>query len=53
MPARENRPFDRPWHAYDTAKRGLLMDPIGFEPMTSCMPCKRAPNCATGPKNGV
>ncbi len=25
------------------------MDLIGFEPMTSSMPWKRAPNCATGP----
>ena len=26
-----------------------LVDLIGFEPMTSSMPWKRAPNCATGP----
>lgn len=25
------------------------MEPMGVEPMTSCMPCKRAPNCATAP----
>ena len=23
---------------------------MGVEPMTSCMPCKRAPNCATAPR---
>ncbi len=28
---------------------GGLVDLIGFEPMTSSMPWKRAPNCATGP----
>lgn len=27
----------------------LLVDLIGIEPMTSSMPWKRAPNCATGP----
>src|SRR3954449_11609010 len=30
-------------------KLGKLVDLIGFEPMTSSMPWKRAPNCATGP----
>ena len=25
------------------------MDLVGFEPTTSSMPWKRAPNCATGP----
>ncbi len=29
--------------------RGLLVDLIGIEPMTSSMPWKRAPSCATGP----
>ena len=29
------------------------MDLIGFEPMTSSMPWKRAPNCATGPLQSV
>ncbi len=28
---------------------GLLVDLNGIEPMTSSMPWKRAPNCATGP----
>ena len=28
---------------------GLLVDLIGIEPMTSSMPWKRAPSCATGP----
>ena len=27
----------------------LLVDLIGIEPMTSSMPWKRAPSCATGP----
>lgn len=31
----------------------LLVDLIGIEPMTSSMPWKRAPNCATGPLFGV
>ena len=29
---------------------GLLVDLIGIEPMTSSMPWKRAPSCATGPR---
>ena len=29
----------------------VLVDLNGFEPMTSSMPWKRAPNCATGPLN--
>ena len=29
-----------------------LVDLIGIEPMTSSMPWKRAPNCATGPLEG-
>ena len=28
---------------------GELVDLVGFEPTTSSMPWKRAPNCATGP----
>ena len=31
---------------------GLLVDLIGIEPMTSSMPWKRAPSCATGPQMG-
>ena len=27
----------------------ILVDLVGFEPTTSSMPWKRAPNCATGP----
>ena len=27
----------------------VLVDLNGFEPLTSSMPWKRAPNCATGP----
>jgi hypothetical protein len=30
----------------------LLVDLIGIEPMTSSMPWKRAPSCATGPHCG-
>jgi hypothetical protein len=29
--------------------RGCMVDLIGIEPMTSSMPWKRAPSCATGP----
>ncbi len=29
-----------------------LVDLIGIEPMTSSMPWKRAPSCATGPLSG-
>jgi hypothetical protein len=25
-------------------KMGYKMEPMGFEPTTSCMPCKRSPN---------
>jgi hypothetical protein len=32
--------------------RGCLVDLIGIEPMTSSMPWKRAPSCATGPLFG-
>jgi hypothetical protein len=28
---------------------GRMVDLVGFEPTTSSMPWKRAPNCATGP----
>ena len=31
---------------------GYLVDLIGIEPMTSSMPWKRAPSCATGPLLG-
>ena len=27
------------------------MEPMGFEPTTSSMPSRRAPNCATAPLN--
>ncbi len=30
-----------------------LVDLIGIEPMTSSMPWKRAPSCATGPHSKV
>ena len=30
-----------------------LVDLDGFEPSTSSMPWKRAPNCATGPNNYI
>ena len=29
-----------------------MVDLIGIEPMTSSMPWKRAPSCATGPHSG-
>jgi hypothetical protein len=29
----------------------MLVDLVGFEPTTSSMPWKRAPNCATGPRS--
>jgi hypothetical protein len=32
--------------------RVYLVDLIGIEPMTSSMPWKRAPSCATGPLLG-
>src|SRR5271167_5200678 len=28
---------------------GFLVEPMGFEPTTSSMPSRRAPNCATAP----
>jgi len=27
-----------------TSEHPLIMEPMGFEPTTSCMPCKRSPN---------
>jgi hypothetical protein len=33
-------------------KKGMV-DLRGFEPLTSSMPLKRAPNCATGPRGNV
>ena len=33
-------------------KRGLLVDLIGIEPMTSSMPWKRAPSCGHRPTLG-
>jgi hypothetical protein len=32
-------------------KQEKLVDLVGIEPTTSSMPWKRAPSCATGPKN--
>jgi hypothetical protein len=37
---------------YSYWKGVLLVDLIGIEPMTSSMPWKRAPSCATGPLSG-
>ena len=34
------------------SRKELLVDLIGIEPMTSSMPWKRAPSCATGPHIG-
>jgi hypothetical protein len=36
--------------SFTGATRGNLVDLKGFEPLTSSMPWKRAPNCATGPQ---
>jgi hypothetical protein len=33
-----------------TCSQEFLVDLVGFEPTTSSMPWKRAPNCATGPR---
>src|ERR1700691_6246101 len=33
------------------ARRRALVEPAGFEPATSSMPSRRAPNCATAPRN--
>jgi hypothetical protein len=30
---------------------GELVEPMGFEPTTSSMPSRRAPNCATAPRS--
>ena len=30
-------------------QQAFLVDLRGFEPLTFCMPCRRAPSCATGP----
>src|ERR1700734_2080915 len=38
-----------PMPASSYQQRGYLVDLIGIEPMTSSMPWKRAPSCATGP----
>ena len=35
------------------SRKELLVDLIGIEPMTSSMPWKRAPSCATGPHGGM
>ena len=54
MPRRmrhENQRIESVSHFFcESAKLlGLLVDLIGIEPMTSSMPWKRAPSCATGP----
>ena len=30
-----------------------FVEHTGFEPVTSCMPCKRAPNCANAPNQHI
>ena len=35
-----------------TIHLSVLVDPEGFEPSTSSMPLRRAPNCAMGPTHG-
>ena|GEM_PF-3553541 len=37
----------------DIRRMGSLVDLIGIEPMTSSMPWKRAPSCATGPLHTI
>jgi hypothetical protein len=32
-------------------QKAKLVEPAGFEPATSSMPSRRAPNCATAPRN--
>ena len=29
----------------------MVVEPTGFEPVTSSMPSRRAPNCATAPRH--
>ena len=41
--ADETTPSVNPSHK-DTSESTRLMEPMGFEPTTSCMPCKRSPN---------
>jgi hypothetical protein len=38
------------WRPKSFINKSLLVDLIGIEPMTSSMPWKRAPSCATGPR---
>jgi hypothetical protein len=38
------------YHPESLILKSLLVDLIGIEPMTSSMPWKRAPSCATGPR---
>jgi hypothetical protein len=40
----------RRWRQVVLNKEVILVDLIGIEPMTSSMPWKRAPSCATGPQ---
>ena len=47
---RSSRSADtRPASKFLKRRLGCLVDLDGFEPSTSSMPWKRAPNCATGP----
>ena len=38
------------WSAGQGSKMSLLVELTGFEPVTFCMPCRRATNCAIAPK---
>ena len=40
------KPFDM---IFERAKNRKMVEPKGFEPSTSSMPSRRAPNCATAP----
>jgi hypothetical protein len=37
------------WSGRKEIAREKLVEPMGFEPTTSSMPSRRAPNCATAP----
>jgi hypothetical protein len=43
----------RSWLGGDGKCLNVLVDLVGFEPTTSSMPWKRAPNCATGPQRAM
>jgi integrase len=48
--APSERPNEKRRYRKFKSRKELLVDLIGIEPMTSSMPWKRAPSCATGPR---